>query len=88
MSGSLILVCLWAVVANVIAMTPSKDHHWRNAYILIALGVPLIAYVTAQHGPWIGALVLAGGCSILRWPVIYFGRWLRRKVGRVTGASE
>ncbi len=88
MSGSLILVCLWAVTANVIAMTPSKDHHWRNAYILIALGVPLVGYVTVQHGPWVGLLIFAGGCSILRWPVIYFGRWLRRKVGRFTGAAE
>ncbi len=80
MSGSLILACLWAVIANVLAMTPSKDYHWRNAYILIAIGIPVVGYVTMQHGPWIGLLVLAGGCSILRWPVIYFGRWLRRRV--------
>jgi len=80
MSLSLILACFWAVVANVIAMTPSKDHHWRNAYILIAIGIPIVGYVTVQHGPWIGLLVLAGGCSILRWPVIYLGRWLRKSL--------
>ena len=78
MSLSIILVCLWGVVANVIAMTPSKDHHWRNAYILIAVGIPLVGFVTVQHGPWIGLLVLAGGCSVLRWPVRYLLRWLRR----------
>lgn len=83
MSPSLILACLWALTANVIAMTPSKDYHWRNAYILIAIGIPILGYVTMQHGPWIGLLVLAGGCSVLRWPVIYLMRWLRRGAGRV-----
>ncbi|MDG1068544.1 MAG: DUF2484 family protein [Sulfitobacter sp.] len=78
MSLSLILACLWALVANVLAMTPSRDFHWRNAYILIAIGIPIVGYVVFQHGPWIGLLVLAGGCSVLRWPVIYLGRWLSR----------
>lgn len=86
MTLSLTLVCIWALVANLLAMTPSNDNHWRNAYVLIGLGIPLLGYVTVQHGPWVGLLVLAGGCSILRWPVIYFGRWLRRLVpGRGTG---
>jgi hypothetical protein len=78
MSLSLTLACFWAVVANVLAMTPSKDHHWRNAYVLIAVGIPIVGYVTAQHGPWTGLIVLAAGCSVLRWPVIFLGRWLRR----------
>ncbi len=78
MSLSLILACLWALIANVLAMTPSKDQHWRNAYILIGIGIPIVGYVTMQHGPWIGLLVLAGGCSVLRWPVIYLGRWIGR----------
>ena len=78
MSLSLILACLWALVANVLAMTPSRDFHWRNAYILIAIGIPIVGYVVFQHGPWIGLLVLAGGCSVLVWPVIYLGRWLSR----------
>ncbi|KIN61493.1 DUF2484 domain containing protein [Sulfitobacter noctilucae] len=79
MSLSLTLACFWAVIANLLAMTPSRDNHWRNAYVLIAFGIPLLGYVTVQHGPWIGLLMLAGGCSILRWPVIYLGRWLRSK---------
>ncbi|MBM1632483.1 DUF2484 family protein [Sulfitobacter mediterraneus] len=88
MSLSLTLACLWAVVANVLAMTPSKDQHWRNAYILIGLGIPILGYVTMQHGPWVALLVLAGACSVLRWPVIYLGRWLRRVVLRRDGAAE
>ncbi|MEM6304154.1 MAG: DUF2484 family protein [Pseudomonadota bacterium] len=88
MSMPLILVCFWAVVANVIAMMPSRDHHWRNAYILIAVGIPILGFVTAEHGPWVGLLVLAGGCSVLRWPVIYLMRWLRRGGTKIKEPAE
>ncbi len=77
MNLSLILACLWVVLANLLAMLPSRDNHWRRAYLLIAVGVPLLGYVTWQNGPWIGLLALAAGISVLRWPVIYLGRWLR-----------
>ncbi|MFT6450917.1 MAG: hypothetical protein ACJA06_000397 [Halocynthiibacter sp.] len=80
MTLSVALACLWAVMANMIAMFPSKKNHWPAAYVLIALGVPLLGYVTYENGPAIGLLVLAAGASILRWPVIYFGRWLRALV--------
>ena len=81
MSYGLILACVWAVAANIIAMTPSKDYHWRNAYILIAVGIPIVGIVTWQNGPWIGMLVLVAGMSVLRWPVIYLTRWIRRQLG-------
>ncbi|MDW3119216.1 DUF2484 family protein [Roseovarius pacificus] len=81
MSLSLILAFLWAIAANVLAMIPSRDNHWRRAYALIAVGVPILGYVTYQNGPWIGLAVLLGGMSLLRWPVIYLGRWMRRNVG-------
>ncbi|KEJ98066.1 DUF2484 family protein [Pseudosulfitobacter pseudonitzschiae] len=79
MTLSLIFACLWALAANVIAMTPSRDHHWRVAYVLIAVGIPILGYVTMQHGPWIGLMVMVAGASMLRWPVIYLGRWLRSR---------
>lgn len=82
MSPSLILACLWGVAANVLAMTPSRDNHWRNAYVLIAVGIPILGYVTWQNGPWVGLLVLAAAMSILRWPVIYLTRWMKRRMGR------
>ncbi|MEL7092726.1 MAG: DUF2484 family protein [Pseudomonadota bacterium] len=81
MTLSLTLACLWAIAANLGAMVPSRDYHWRFAYGLIAVGIPLLGYVTYQHGPWIGLLVLAAGMSLLRWPVIYLGRWVRRRLG-------
>lgn len=82
MSLSIILACLWALLANVLAMFPSRDNHWSNAYALIAVGIPIVGYVTWQHGPWIGLLVLAAGMSVLRWPVIYLSRWIKARVMR------
>lgn len=82
MTLSLTLAAIWALIANLLALTPSKDHHWRSAYLLIAAGIPLLGLVTWQHGPWIGMLVLAAGMSVLRWPVIYLGRWIRQRTLR------
>ncbi|MFN4203966.1 MAG: DUF2484 family protein [Tabrizicola sp.] len=75
-------LCLgWLVVANLIAMFPSRDHHWRAAYVLIALGVPLLGWATWVAGPVAGLVLLAAGASVLRWPVIFLWRWLRRQLG-------
>ncbi|MEY8841591.1 DUF2484 family protein, partial [Cribrihabitans sp. XS_ASV171] len=68
MSGPLILAAVWAVVANLLAMLPSRDNHWTRAYWLIACGIPILGWVSWQHGPWIGLLVLLAGMSVLRWP--------------------
>lgn len=77
----LALCLVWLIAANLIAMFPSRDYHWRAAYVLIAIGVPLLGWVTYVHGPIVGMVVLAAGASILRWPVVYFWRWLRRQLG-------
>lgn len=82
MSLSLIMACIWALLANVLAMLPSGDNHWRRAYFLIAIGVPILGYVTYENGPWIGLLVLAAGMSMLRWPMIYLGRWIKNLFSR------
>ncbi|WP_282151609.1 DUF2484 family protein [Ruegeria atlantica] len=78
MNFSIALAALWGISANVLAMIPSNDNHWTRAYVLIAVGIPILGYVTLQNGPWIGLIVLAAGMSVLRWPVIYLGRWVRR----------
>jgi Protein of unknown function (DUF2484) len=75
------LCFLWLVAVNVIGMLPSRDYHWRAAYGMIALGLPLLAWVTYEGGVLVGLVILAGAASVLRWPVVYFWRWLRRKVG-------
>ncbi|MCI2393480.1 DUF2484 family protein [Aliiroseovarius sediminis] len=81
MTLSLILACFWAVAAQVVALFPSRHHHWPAAYILIAVGIPLLGFVVYENGPLVGGLVLIAAMSILRWPVIYLIRWLRRTRG-------
>ena len=70
MSFSLVLALIWLIVANVIAMFPSKDAHWRNAYMLIGVGIPLLGWVFWQNGIWVALIVLIAAMSVLRWPVI------------------
>lgn len=77
MSMSLTLALIWLVLANVIAMFPSKRNHWPAAWGLIAIGIPILGYVTLENGPIYGLITLSAGASILRWPLIYLWRWLR-----------
>ena len=76
---SAILIGLVGVM--LIVRPGAEDFTIYSIYALIAVGVPILGYVTYQNGPWIGLAVLLGGMSLLRWPVIYLGRWLRRNVG-------
>ncbi len=82
MTLSLALACLWFIAANMIAIFPSRDRHWKAAYGLIAVGVPLLGFVIFENGPWVGLIILMAGASILRWPLIYLLRRLRGLAGR------
>ena len=75
MSLSLILSCIWVVMATAIALMPQR-FHWPGAAALIVLGVPLVGLVTRDHGPFWGLLVLAGAISVLRWPALRLLQWL------------
>jgi hypothetical protein len=70
------------VLAAVLAVLPSTRSHWPAAWLLIALGVPLLGYVVWENGPWIGLVVLAAGASVLRWPLWHLLRWVMGKVRR------
>jgi hypothetical protein len=76
MSWPLVAALVWIIAANLIAMLPSRDHHWRAAYGLIALGIPILGWLTVAHGPTFGLLFLAAAVSVLRWPVWYLWLWL------------
>ena len=75
MNLSLIAAFSWLIVTNVTGMFPSRHKHWPQAYLLIALGLPILAWVVWENGPWIGLAVFLGACSMLRWPVRYLLRW-------------
>ncbi len=87
MSLAFVATCLWFVTANVIAMLPSRDQHWTAAYLLIACGVPLLGWLTVEHGPVAGKLALGAGASVLRWPLVFLMRRLR-DLGRRHGTAE
>jgi uncharacterized membrane protein len=74
-----IAACLWLITANLIAMFPSRDHHRRNAYKLMALGLPLTLWLAQTLGTSVTVIFLACACSILRWPVYFAWKWLRAK---------
>lgn len=80
MSTPVLLLCLWGLAANLAAMIPSRDNHWTRAWVLIATGIPLLGWLTWAHGPLAGLAALAAGASVLRWPVIYLFRRVRRLV--------
>lgn len=82
MNLSLVLVLVWLVLANVLAMLPSRRSHWPQAIVLIVTGVPLLGWLIWENGAWVGLLALAAGMSVLRWPVRYGLRWIGRKLGR------
>lgn len=79
MSVSFILACLWVLAAAIAAALPSKRNHWPAAYALIAIGLPIIAYIYTQHGLWPAAASLLAATSILRWPLLYLIRHLRNR---------
>lgn len=82
MSLSLALICLWVVAVFLLSALPSKDKHWRLAYVLIGTGIPLLIWITWRDGPLMGLLGLSVGCLILRWPVRFLWRWVRGKLAR------
>ncbi|MGR3661079.1 MAG: DUF2484 family protein [Paracoccaceae bacterium] len=84
MSTSAILVLTWLVAANVTGMIPLRGNHWPAAYVLIAIGIPILGYMVWENGPVLGLISLAAGASILRWPVVYLWRWVKRVTGRTT----
>ncbi len=82
MSLSLIAALIWMVVVNLRAMFPSQDNHWKFAYAMIAIGLPILLWVYLEHGALLAAVLLIGAMWVMRWPVVYLGRWLRRQVGK------
>lgn len=78
---SVILACLWVVLAQVIAFIPSRDKHWRAAYFLMAIGIPILVYIYLENGLVYAVVAFVAAASILRWPVYYGFLKLRKAFG-------
>lgn len=83
MTFGLAAAFVWLIAANIVAMLPTRDQHWTAAYALIAAGIPILGWVTWESGPLWGMAILLMGSSVLRWPLVFLVRWMRRK-----GAGE
>ena len=77
MTASLWAACLWIVLAFILQSIPSSDNHWRRAYVLIALGIPILIWVFVQNGAMFGVVVAVAQASVLRWPLYYLYKWMR-----------
>lgn len=76
----LIALCLWIVLAWLLMVVLTARQSWPAAYGLIAIGLPVVVWLGWSMG-WFWAGVGAGVMLlVLRWPVIYLGRWLRGKM--------
>ena len=80
MTWPLIAGLLWLVAANVTGLLPSRDKHWKVAYILIAVGVPVLGWVLVVNGVVWGLIFLLAAGSVLRWPVVHAWRWAKARV--------
>ena len=76
MSPSLFLALAWLTIANVVGMFPSRHKHWPPAYVLMALGAPLLVWVFRNDGWLVGAIIALCAASILRWPLRFFFKWV------------
>ncbi|MGB3409519.1 MAG: DUF2484 family protein [Jannaschia sp.] len=79
---ALIALCLWVVIAWLLMVTLTSRQSWPAAYGLVAVGVPIVVWLGVSMGwPWAVLGLLTMGV-VLRWPVRYFWRWVKRVSGR------
>lgn len=82
MIDPVILIGLWVVLAFVMAAFPSNDNHWRRAYVLIGVGVPLLIWIVLKDGVVMGALALLVGGLVLRWPIYFLWQRVKQRLGK------
>ena len=81
MTHPFVLIGLWVVLAFILAAIPSTDNHWRRAYVLIAVGVPLVVWIAWRNGIAMAAVAVLVGGFVLRWPVYFLWARLKRLFG-------
>ena len=73
----LVWTALWIVIAGALSALPSRRHHWPLAYVLMALGAPVLVWSWLPD-PVRGLAATAAAALVLRWP-------LRYAIARLTG---
>ena len=80
--AAFIAACIWVIAAWFLSVVLSAKQSWPAAYGLIAAGVPILFWLGLSAGWTTAAVGFIVGCLVLRWPVIYAGRWIRRRFRR------
>lgn len=76
MSWSLVAAALWVFVGTLTALLPMRRQMVPGATLLLT-ALPIIVWLSVDHGWWIGALGLAGFVSMFRNPLKYL--WARAR---------
>ena len=76
MSLSLIIGCLWVLLAAVVALLPMRRQYVPGVALLLAAPA-LLGWIAWDHGAWIFAAGLFAFLSMFRNPLIYFWRRAR-----------
>lgn len=87
MSAALILACLWAIAASVVALLPMRRQMAPGLVLLVAAPV-LIVWIGIDHGMWWALAALAGFASMFRNPLMYFGRKALGRPARAPGEGR
>ncbi|MFO6463922.1 DUF2484 family protein [Jannaschia sp. KMU-145] len=77
---ALIALCLWVVLAWVLQTVLTAKQSWPAAYGLIAIGLPLLAWLWLSMSPLWALLGLGVMALVLRWPLRYAARWLKARL--------
>lgn len=77
MSYATLAMVAWLLIGQIGALLPSKDHHWRFFYMLLATGIPIFIWFYLEHGWLYAMLILLASLSVFRWPIYFAWRFLR-----------
>ena len=84
MTLSLLLACVWAILATITAFMPMRLQYVPGLMLLI-LAVPLLIFIGIQHSAWVVLAALAGLVSMFRRPLWFLGRHLLRRLKEGAG---
>jgi len=70
---SLILACIWVLLAAAVALLPMRRQYAPGFALLIAAPF-LLGFIGWQHGPLILLLSLLAAASMFRKPLLYLAR--------------
>ena len=78
LTTAIIFATAWIGMGTVIALSPAR-YIPPGAFLLMLLLVPLVPYLWFAANPFMCVMFLGGVASLLRWPIVYLGRFFRAK---------